>query len=135
MPKSITQLPDVTTVTPTNTVPIVQSGVTKETTVHKLLSAAPTVQTISALSIDWSAGASFKKDLSAGGNTFTFANVTEGMIIVVRLKGHASGSTVTWPTVKWPGGTPPTQTSTGRDVYTFWYDGTDIYGSPVQAMA
>lgn len=42
---------------------------------------------------------------------------------------------VTWPTVSWPGGTPPTQTASGVDVYTFVNDGSTIYGSVVQNMS
>jgi hypothetical protein len=90
---------------------------------------------VSALAIDWSAGAVFTKTLAAGGNTFTFSNAASGQVIVVRLTSDGGGSTVTWPTVLWAGGVAPTQTSTGVDVYTFVHDGTNIYGSVVQAMA
>jgi hypothetical protein len=96
----------------------------------------PEAQALAALAIDWSAGSVFTKTLATGGNTFTFANATSGRVIIVRLTGHASGSTVTWPAaVRWAGGTEPTQTSTGTDVYTFVHDGTDIYGSYVQNMS
>ena len=88
---------------------------------------------LGALDIDWTLGAVFSKTLAAGANTFTFSGQTSGMVIVVRLTGAAS--TVTWPTVKWPGGVAPTQTASGIDVYTFVYDGTSVYGSVVQAMA
>ena len=90
-------------------------------------------QAVTALSIDWNAGAVFTKTLAAGSNTFTFANASGGKVIMVRLAG--AGSTVTWPTVKWPGGTVPTQTASGTDVYTFMHDGTSIYGSVQRAMA
>jgi hypothetical protein len=85
------------------------------------------------LAIDWAAGRVFTKTLSAGSNVITFSNTQSGDVIVVRLTGAAS--TVTWPTVKWAGGVAPTQTASGIDVYTFVHDGTDIYGSVVQAMA
>ncbi len=88
---------------------------------------------IAALNIDWSLSGTYSKTLSAGGNTFTFSNATDGQMIVVRLTGAAS--TVTWPTVKWPGGVAPTQTASGIDVYTFVKEGSTIYGSVVQAMA
>ena len=91
------------------------------------------VVAVAALAIDWSAGKSFTKTLSAGSNTFTFSNVTAGWDITVRLTGATS--TVTWPTVKWAGGVAPTQTSSGVDVYSFWSDGTSIFGSFVQAFA
>ncbi len=88
---------------------------------------------IAALDIDWSLSAVFTKTLSAGSNTLTFSNAESGATIIVRLTGAAS--TVTWPTVKWAGGTPPTQTASGTDIYTFVHDGTDIYGTVVPAMA
>lgn len=84
---------------------------------------------MSALDIDWSAGNVFTKTLAAGANAITFSKTTSGKVVIVRLTSDAGGSTVTWPTAKWSGGVPPTQTSTGTDVYTFFHDGTDIYGS------
>ena len=97
--------------------------------------AIPAAVPIGALEIDWSAGAVFTKSLASGASTFTFANAASGMVISVRLTGNISGSTVTWPTVRWAGGTPPTQTSTGSDVYTFVHDGSNIYGSVVQDLS
>ncbi len=85
---------------------------------------------VSAFAIDWTLSNVFTKTLAAGANTFTFSNAASGMCIIVRVTGAAS--TLTWPTVKWAGGTPPTQTASGKDVYTFFHDGTDIYGSAVQ---
>lgn len=91
-------------------------------------------QAIGASAIDWSTGSVFTKTLGAN-TTFTFSNQTSGQTIVVRLTNTASNYTVTWPTVKWPGGTVPVM-STGAtsDVYTFVYDGTNIYGSYVQDL-
>lgn len=88
---------------------------------------------VSAMAIDWSLGTVFTKTLDAGANTFTFSNAASGMVIVVRVTGAAS--TLTWPTVRWAGGVAPTQTASGTDVYTFVHDGSNIYGSVVQAMA
>lgn len=88
-----------------------------------------------ALDVDWSSAPTFTKTLAAGGNTITFSNKTAGLTIVVRLTSNGGGSTVTWPTVKWPSGSVPTQTSTGTDVYTFFYDGSSVYGSVVQDMS
>lgn len=93
------------------------------------------VVAIAALAIDWTLSTGFTKTLGAGGNTFTFSNQASNMSITVRLISNGGGSTVTWPTVKWAAGAAPTQTSTGTDVYTFWHDGTSVYGSVVQAMA
>lgn len=90
-----------------------------------------------ALDIDWSAGSVFTKTLAAGANTFTFSNAASGKVIVVRVTSATapSTSTLTWPTVRWAGGTAPTQTPSGTDVYTFVHDGTNIYGSVVQDMS
>jgi len=90
-----------------------------------------------ALDIDWSAGSVFTKTLEAGATTFTFSNASSGKVIVVRVTSATapSTSTLTWPTVRWAGGAPPTQTPSGTDVYTFVHDGTNIYGSVVQDMS
>lgn len=91
-------------------------------------------QAISASAIDWSLGNVFTKTLGAN-TTFTFSNQLSGQTLVVRLTNTASNYTVTWPTVKWAGGTAPVMTiGATSDVYTFVYDGTNTYGSVVQDM-
>lgn len=109
-----------------------ESGNTRTITSPAIASA------ISAFDIDWSqtyvSGGIFTKQLTAN-STFTFSNETAGQIIIVRLINDGTGGyTVSWPTVKWPGGTTPTMTTTASksDVYTFFYDGTDVYGSSSQ---
>ncbi len=89
-----------------------------------------TTTAIAAMAIDWALGMVYTKTLAAGANVFTFSNAASGMSIIVRVTGAAS--TLTWPTVLWAGGVAPTQTASGKDVYTFIHDGTDIYGSVVQ---
>jgi len=84
---------------------------------------------IAALEINWSLGGVFSKTLAAGANVFTFANATDGWLISVDLTSNGGGSTVTWPTVLWTGGVAPTQTSTGRDLYTFVKRGSGIIGT------
>lgn len=98
-----------------------------------------TTAAISASEIDWStlylSGGLYTKTLGAN-TTFTFANAVAGQTIIVRLTNTASNYTVTWPTVKWSGGTPPTMTVGAKsDIYTFIYDGTDYFGSYVQDMS
>jgi hypothetical protein len=88
-----------------------------------------------ALAIDWSLGNVFTKTLANSGNTITFSNVASGETITVRLTGGGAGCTVTWPAVKWPGGAVPVQTTSGTDVYTFFRDGANTYGSYTQAHA
>lgn len=89
---------------------------------------------ISALNIDWSLDdGNFYKTLSSGSNVITFSNVREGQTINVTLTG--ASSTVTWPTAKWPGGSAPTQTASGTDVYTFKRTNGVTYGAVQQAFA
>ncbi len=87
--------------------------------------------------IDWSLASVFSKTIS-GNVTLTFSNAADGDVIRVRVAA-GSGNVITWPNgaggVKWPGGTPPTQTSGGTDVYTFVKEGSAIYGSAYQAYA
>jgi hypothetical protein len=99
----------------------------------------PAVAAISASAIDWATlkltGGIYTKTLAAN-TTFTFSNLFAGQTIVVRLTNTASNYTVTWPTVKWTGGTPPTMTVGAKsDIYTFIYDGTDVFGAFVQDMS
>lgn len=89
-------------------------------------------KTISASAIDWSLSGTYSKALAAN-TTFTFSNAVDGKTIVVALTNTASNWTVTWPTVIWSGGSPPTQTIGAKtDVYTFVKIGSTIYGSVVQ---
>lgn len=86
----------------------------------------------SGTSVDWSLSSSFSKTLSAN-TTFTFANATDGQVIVMTVLNTASNYTVTWPTVSWSGGSAPTQTTGAKtDVYTFMKVGSTIFGSAVQ---
>ena len=89
-----------------------------------------TVVAIAAASIDWAAGSSFSKTLSAN-TTFTFANTVSGQSITVAVTNTASNYTVTWPGgIKWPGGLAPTQSiGVQTDVYTFKNIGGVFYGS------
>lgn len=87
-------------------------------------------------SIDWSilsAGSGiYVKQLSSN-TTFTFANAVPGQVITVRVTNTPSNYTVTWPTMKWPGGVALSM-STGAvsDVYTILSDGTNYYANGVQ---
>jgi hypothetical protein len=66
-----------------------------------------------------------------GTATITMPTATAGKSFILFLKQDGTGSrTVTWTTVKWPGGTAPTITSTAskQDIYSFFADGTNWYG-------
>jgi hypothetical protein len=96
---------------------------------------SPASTPIASTAIDWSQlnkiGGVYTKTLG-GNTTFTFSNQTAGETIVVRIT-NTSTYTVTWPTVKWPGGSAPVQTTGAHtDIYTFVYDGSNTYGTAVQ---
>ena len=78
--------------------------------------------------INWSAGN--KQQLTLSGNCTTLGFTAPGGVGNFLLKIVNGGSyTITWPTIKWPGSYAPTLTSSGTDMITFFYDGTDYYGS------
>ena len=69
-----------------------------------------------------------------GNATITMPTAAAGKSFVIMLKQDATGSrTVTWSTVVWPGGTAPTITSTAskQDIYSFFSDGTNWYGTTI----
>jgi len=69
-----------------------------------------------------------------GNATITMPTATAGKSFILLLKQDGTGSrTVTWSTVKWAGGTAPTITSTAsrQDIYSFFADGTNWYGTTV----
>lgn len=69
-----------------------------------------------------------------GNATITMPTATAGKSFILLLKQDGTGSrTVTWSTVKWPGGTAPTITSTAskQDIFSFFADGTNWYGVTV----
>jgi len=82
------------------------------------------------IALDWNN--SNVQSVTLGGNrTFTFANPLTGGRYLIVLKQDGTGSrTVTWPTIKWQGGTAPTLTTTANktDLITLIYDGTDYFG-------
>lgn len=90
--------------------------------------------------ITWSAGSLFTMTLTNGNTAVvTFSGAVSGQTIVVEVTNGATTGTgvVTWPTVKWAGGTAPTM-STGAnalDVYTFIYNGSYYVGSYVQNLS
>jgi hypothetical protein len=67
--------------------------------------------------------------------TFSLTNMNAGATYIVIVKQAAGASyTATFTGVLWSGGSAPTQTPTNNkyDVYTFIYDGTNIFGSYIQ---
>ena len=113
----------------------VANGGTGQTTAAAAQRAlTPATSTISASAIDWSVSNSFYKTLAAN-TTFTFSNAQDGQVITICLLNTTSNYTVTWPTIKWAGGTAPTMTTGAHyDVYTIYYNATvgAYFGSYVQ---
>jgi hypothetical protein len=74
-----------------------------------------------------------------GNCTFTMPTATSGTSFIVRLIQDATGSrTATFTSVKWPGGTVPTITttaSTGVDILSFVCIASVWYGTFAQAFA
>ena len=66
-----------------------------------------------------------------GSPTITMPTAVSGKSFIIMLKTGSGSFTVTWSTVKWPSGTAPTITSTAsrQDVFSFFSDGTNWYGS------
>jgi hypothetical protein len=68
-----------------------------------------------------------------GTATITMPAAVAGKSFILYLRTGAGSYTVTWSTVKWPAGTAPTITSTASrmDIYSFFSDGTNWYGTTV----
>ena len=82
--------------------------------------------------IDWGTGNMFNFQFGAFNETFTFTAPTKPGTFILKLVQDSVGSrTATWPaSVKWPSGTAPTLTTTattGTDIITFYYDGTNYF--------
>ena len=68
--------------------------------------------------------------------TYTFTAPDGPTNLTLKATNLGAVTAVTWPaTVKWPGGTEPTWTSSGTDIISFYYDGTNYYGSAGLAFA
>lgn len=93
-----------------------------------------TANTGSAITLDLANGTEQILTLNSASVTITMPTAVAGKSFVIFLKQDATGSrTVTWTTVKWPGGTAPTITATAskQDIYSFFSDGTNWYGVTV----
>lgn len=67
--------------------------------------------------------------------TFTLSNMISGQVITLRVTSSGAFTVAFSPTLKWSGGTQPVQTSTGTDIYTIEYDGTNYYAVVSQGFA
>lgn len=69
-----------------------------------------------------------------GNATITMPTAVSGKSFIIMLKQDATGSrSVTWSTVSWPSATAPTITGTASkmDIYSFFSDGTNWYGTTI----
>jgi len=72
-----------------------------------------------------------------GNCTFTMPTATAGKSFVLIANTGAGSFTGTFTSVKWPGGTAPTLTTIASrwDIFSFFADGTNWYGSAAQAFS
>lgn len=90
-----------------------------------------TANTASAYTISLADG-SFQVLTLTDNATITMPSAVAGRSFILLLKQDGTGSrTVTWSTVRWPGGTAPTITTTAskQDIFSFVSDGTNWYGA------
>jgi hypothetical protein len=69
-----------------------------------------------------------------GNATITMPTAVAGKSFIIMLKQDGTGSrSVTWSTVTWPSATAPTITGTAskQDIYSFFSDGTNWYGTTI----
>lgn len=70
---------------------------------------------------------------STGNATVTMPAAVAGKSFIMMRYSGAGSYIITWSTVKWPGGTAPTLTATASrlDIFSFFSDGTNWYGTTV----
>jgi hypothetical protein len=89
--------------------------------------------------INWMAGNKVNFQFGAQNETFTFSDPSGATNLLLKIRQDGVGSrTITWPgSVLWPGGIAPTLTTTssGIDVVSFYFDGTDYLGAASLAFA
>lgn len=86
------------------------------------------------VTVDWSTHFTFTLTLT-NNSTLAFTGGTDGQTVTLAVTQSSFGTnTLTWPTVKWRGGSAPTLTTTaGRtDIFSILKLGTNYYGSASQ---
>ena len=121
------------TTTSVGNLTVVNTTVTNYTETVVAIGNTGTSQTLSLTS------GTFQTATLTGNCTFTMPTATAGKsFILILTQDGTGGRTATFTSVKWPGGTAPTITTTattGRDILTFVSDGTNWYGTIAQAFA
>jgi hypothetical protein len=122
-----------------STTPTITTPVLTNPTITAYLETAPAIANSStAVTLALASGTVLSYTLT-GNCTFTMPATTNGTSFIVRLIQDATGSrTATFTSVKWPGGTVPTITttaSTGVDIISFVCIASVWYGNAAQAFA
>jgi hypothetical protein len=84
----------------------------------------------STIALNWTNGDTQTVTIT-GNRTFTFSNPVAGRRYVIEVTQDTTGSrTLTWPTIRWQGGTAPTLTTTASktDLIVLLYDGSSYFG-------
>jgi hypothetical protein len=98
------------------------TGTATFATTDALGSVRQNIVAVAALDIDCSLGNFFTKTI-AGNSTFTFSNAPSTRAFAFTLEVTHTSGTITWPTtVRWPGGTAPTLTTSRVHLITFVTD-------------
>lgn len=82
------------------------------------------------IALDWN-NSNVQSVTIQGNRTFTFTNPKEGgRYIILVTQGTGGNKTLTWPTIKWKGGTAPTLSTAANkvDIITLVYANTSYYG-------
>ena len=118
-------------VTPTGTETLTNKTLTNPT-VTNYTETRFTANSSTAITLDLANGT--MQDITLTGTaTITMPTAVAGKSFILLLRSGAGSYSVTWTTVKWPGGTAPTVTTTASrlDIYSFFSDGTNWYGITV----
>ena len=113
------------------------SGLTNLNIVSSIPETSSLVESLGTTNIDWSISNSFSFTL-VDDLSISFSNQKSGQTITVRLTNTTSNHSVSWETagILWSGGTAPTM-STGAvsDLYYFFFDGSNIFGTYFQNLS
>lgn len=86
---------------------------------------------------DGSLGAIATVTIAASRTMLAPSNLSPGFYLLHVIQGGSGSYTMTWNAVfKWPGGVAPTLTTTvgARDIMSFTSDGTNLYGTYINAV-
>ena len=114
----------------TTTTPATNVSTTQVATTAFVNATAISLTGTGSVNIDCSVSRNFYTTVT-GNVTYAFTNAYDGMTIVVDVLGDAS-HTVTFTGVKYAGGTPPVQTLSQHDVWTFKQINSRVTGSSLQ---